>query len=123
MQTVKVFIVGPVSLRENFFSLSANTRQIKIIGVSDCPDEGTAETIIRLQPQAVIHSINAAKNDSPLVETVKKNLLDVCYITLCEQPDLMYRVRYSALGVNHILDQRGGLDQIFKILLSMTKAE
>lgn len=123
MQTVKVFIVGSTLLREGLFNLFSNARQIEIIGGSDCADDGIAETIIQCQPRAVIHSINAAKNDSPLVETVKKNLRGVCYITLCEQPDLMYRVRYSALGVNHILDQRGGLNQIFKILLPMTKAE
>lgn len=118
MQTVKVFIVGADMLREDFFNLASNIREVEIVGGTDCADNGTGETIVRLQPQVVIHDANASEEDRCLIETVAKELPRICYIALGDISNLMFRIRCNASGANYVLDRRNGLNQVLKILRS-----
>ncbi|OGW15516.1 MAG: hypothetical protein A3K09_06975 [Nitrospinae bacterium RIFCSPLOWO2_12_FULL_47_7] len=114
MQTFKVFIIGSRLFGDSIVNLVSNIMNIEVIGRADFAD--TADEIIRLQPQAIIHNASTSEKDSSLIQTIKHQSPNTCYIVFGDLADMMFRVRCNASGANYVLDQRSELNQVLKIL-------
>src|SRR3990167_7376449 len=99
MQTFKVFIIGSRLFGDSIVNLVSNIMNIEVIGRADFAD--TADEIIRLQPQAIIHNASTSEKDSSLIQTIKHQSPNTCYIVFGDLADMMFRVRCHASRANY----------------------